>query len=64
MTRHHSSSTSSDGVNQPHHERVRRSRLLIERQQLIRLTAKLHRTFQTVERIQAKIAHLLSHSAP
>lgn len=38
------------------------SRFLREHRQLTRLTAKLRRTFDTVERLQAKISQLLLRS--
>ena len=40
-----------------HHRRV-----LCEHRQLLRLTTKLRRTFDTVERLQARIARLLLRS--
>jgi len=47
---------------QPQLSPRRDHQILREHRQLLRLTTKLRRTFDTVERLQAKIVHLLLRS--
>ena len=49
-------------MTQLQHSSRDRSRSLREHRQLLRLTTKLRRTFDTVERLQAKITQLLLRS--
>lgn len=49
-------------MTQPQPSPRRHHQTLREHRQLLRLTTKLRRTFDTVERLQAKIASLLLRS--
>ena len=46
----------------PQHSPRRQHQILREHRQLVRLTTKLRRTFDTVERLQVRIARLLLRS--